>query len=431
MSRSRKKKRKVNKKKLSIFIIIVLVLITAIFFAYYKINKDKQTELNQEKLKQDIISHYNTYVMTNKESDIYILNNKKYIKSGKIGINQELTLNTKDITYEDEYLKINTFEEEYYVYYKDLDIIEELTQDYSDRYKKYIVFNKNIVTKDKTNFYDEEDNLIYTFNKSFDLPIIINKKDTYGVEFNNRLLYVKEEDVLKTKDNNNTENKNTSGIAVLNYHFFFDTNKSGDAAKCNQTICLSTSNLKKHIDYIKNNNIFTPTMEELEMYIDGYIQLPKSVVLTIDDGWRADIGSNIMAENNLNATVFLMSKDYDPFAYKNEYVEVHSHGHDLHRVGVCPGGQGGAIKCLEKTKLLEDLKKSQDKLFGTTVFCYPFYEYNDYSIEVLKEAGYTLAFGGYGEAGNYKVKPGINKYKLPRYVIYSWTTASDLASYIN
>ena len=71
------------------------------------------------------------------------------------------------------------------------------------------------------------------------------------------------------------------------------------------------------------------------------------------------------------------------------------------------------------------------KLNNTTYFCYPFYEYNDYSIEVLKEAGFTMAFGGYGEAGNYKVKPGINKFKLPRYVIYNYTTASTLASYIN
>ena len=41
-----------------------------------------------------------------------------------------------------------------------------------------------------------------------------------------------------------------------------------------------------------------------------------------------------------------------------------------------------------------------------------------------------MAFGGYGEGGNYKVKPGINKFKLPRYVIYNYTTASNLASYI-
>ena len=44
-------------------------------------------------------------------------------------------------------------------------------------------------------------------------------------------------------------------------------------------------------------------MKELEMYIDGEIQLPKSVVLTIDDGWRADMGSNIMAEYGLSVVL--------------------------------------------------------------------------------------------------------------------------------
>ena len=427
---SRKKRKTKNKKKKLIFLILILTLVIIIAAACYKINYNRVQELKQNALKQDIIGHYNEYVMTNSNANIYKLNKNEYIKVGKIAKNEELTLETKEITYEDEYLKITTFEEEYYIHYKELDIIEELSAN-STRYKKYIPFNKNIITKDTTNFYDEKGNLIYTFTKSFNMPIIINKKETYGVEFNNRLLYVKEEDVLETKENKNTEFKNTSGIAVLNYHFFFDTSIAGDAAKCNQTICLSTTNLKKHLDYIKNNNIFTPNMAELEMYIDGYIQLPKSVVLTIDDGWRADKGSNIMSEYGLNSTVFLMSKHYNPDSYKTEYTEVHSHGHDLHNQGVCPGGQGGAIKCLDKNKLLEDLKASQDKLYGTTVFCYPFYEYNNYSIEVLKEAGYTMAFGGYGEAGNLKVKPGINKYKLPRYVIYSYTTVNNIASYIN
>lgn len=126
-----------------------------------------------------------------------------------------------------------------------------------------------------------------------------------------------------------------------------------------------------------------------------------------------------------------MSKYYDPNNYQNEYIEVHSHGYDIHEGGVCPGGQGGAIKCLEKTKLLADLNASREKLNNTTYFCYPFYEYNDYSIKMLKESGFTMAFGGPGEGGNYRVKPGINKYKLPRYIIYNNTTANNIANYIN
>ena len=426
---SRKRRKRINKKKIIVFIIIVLILITSIALICYKLNKDRITEIKQNNLKQDIISHYNKYVVTNKESTIYKLNQDKYTKVGTIAKEEELTLDKIDITYQDEYLKITSFEEEYYIHYKDIDSIKELsTKD--TRYKKYIPFNKNIITKDVTNFYNEDGSLIYSLPKSFELPIIINKQDIYGVEYNNKLLYVKKDDVEKIKDNNNTDKTNTKGIAVLNYHFFYDTSIDGDAAKCNQSICLSTTNLKKHLEYINNNNIFTPTMKELEMYIDGYIQLPKSVVLTIDDGWRAAVGSEVMTEYKINATVFLMSKYYDPKKYKNEYIEVHSHGYDIHNPGVCPGGQGGAIKCLEKSKLLEDLKNSQDKLDGTTVFCYPFYEYNDYSIEVLKEAGFTMAFGGYGEDGKYRVSPGINKYKLPRYIIYSSTSVNNIKQYI-
>lgn len=427
---SRSKKRKVSNKKNSIFSVITLIIIVLIVLVCYKVNSNRQKELDKEKLQQDILSHYNEYVITNKETDIYTLTNSEYQKSGKVGKGEELTLDTKDITYEDEYLRIKTFESEYYIYYKDIDIIEDI-KTLDNRYKQYIIFNKNIITKNITNFYDEEDNLIYTLNKSFNLPIIINKENVFGVEFNNRLVYIKKEDVSEVVDSKNTELDNTSGIAVLNYHFFYDDSKQSEINDCNQIICLSTTNLKKQLDYITNNHIFTPTMKELEMYIDGYLRLPKSVVLTIDDGWRADIGSNIMADYKLNATVFLMSADYDPNPYRNDFVEVHSHGHALHKAGVCPGGQGGAIKCLEKSKLLEDLSASRKKLDNTTVFCYPFYEYNNYSIEVLKEAGFTMAFGGYREDGKYKVSPGINKYKLPRYIVYNNTTTSTLASYIN
>jgi len=429
--RNKKRKGKKNKRKLVLIVstLILLIIISIIAIIAYKKNEEEKIRLSQEQKQQEISSHYNNYVVTNKETDLYKLNDKKYEKVGKIGNEQELTLEVQKITYQSKYLKISSFEEDYYIYYKDVDTIEELSE-HNQRYKKYIVFNKNVITKDITNFYDEDKNLIYMLPETFDLPIIVNKKDIYGVEFNNRLMYIKKEDVREIKNNSNTTKSNTKGIAVLNYHFFYDTSISGDAAKCNQSICLSTINLKKHLEYINNNNIFTPSMEELEMYIDGYIQLPKSVVLTIDDGWRAAVGTEVMTEHKINATVFLMSKYYDPKKYRNEYIEVHSHGYDIHNPGICPGGQGGAIKCLEKSKLLEDLKASQDKLDGTTIFCYPFYEYNNYSIKVLKEAGFTMAFGGYGEGGKYRVSPGINKYKLPRYVIYNNTSVDSIKRYI-
>lgn len=416
--------------KVLLLIIAVLIVLSILFGLYLKykniITVEQQKQEENKNIAIDIERHYNQYVKTNKLSTLYIRLGNLYIPNGKIQSDEYLLLESKNtINYSDEYFKISNLGKDYFIYYKDVDKTDNLAK-YSDRYKNYIAFNQNVVTKNNVTFYDEFDKVIYQFNNSFDLPIYIKKNNKYGVEYNNRLLYVKSDDVLKVYEHNNGDKRNTPSIAVLNYHFFYNDGDNG----CNQSICLSTSNLEKHLQYIKNNNIFTPNMRELEMYIDGELQLPKSVVLTIDDGWRADYGSKVISKYNLNATVFLMSAYYDKNAYEDEYIEVHSHGHDIHNPGICPGGQGGAIKCMKKEKLLADLKKSREKLNNTTVFCYPFYEYNDYSISVLKEAGFTMAFGGTLEDGKRKVTIGSNKFKLPRYVIYNSTTDKDIASYI-
>lgn len=426
-----RKKQKKNKFKIIFVIILSLLLIGVLLGTMlygYKIHQFEQIKERQEQKQMEIVSHYNKYVKTNKEVDIYKMENNKYIKSGKIGLNQELILEDKNITYKDEYFKISSFDEEYYIYYKDIDIIDNL-KEIGLRYKKYLPYNKNIVTKEITNFYDSDNNLVYTFNKSFSLPIIINKKDIYGIEFNNRLLFVKEDDVKEIVDKHNTNFVNTSGIAVLNYHFFYDETKLSERNDCNQIICHSKSGVKKHFEYIKNNNIFTPTMKEFEMYLNKEINLPRSVLITIDDGWRTQIVENLLNEYELNGTIFLITSWFKEIDWLNnsEYIEYHSHGDNLHNQGICPGGQGGAIKCLDKTKLLNDLLLSREKLAGTTAFCYPFYEYNSYSINVLKEAGFTVAFAG----GFKKATPNTDKYQVPRYVMYDYTTVNDLASYIN
>ena len=79
-------------------------------------------------------------------------------------------------------------------------IKEDAIDEIDNRYKNYIVFNENIVTNNKTNFYNEAGNLLYTINNSYDLPIIIKDNDRYGVEFINRLVYVNKNDVKKNKN---------------------------------------------------------------------------------------------------------------------------------------------------------------------------------------------------------------------------------------
>lgn len=426
----KERNKKVKNKTFPLMItLIALIVIGTLGYYMYTQNEIKKEELKEKKHYEDILSHYNKTVITNKEVKLYQKKDNEYISVGTVKSNELLSLVEKELTYQDDYLEVSTFDNNYYINYQDVTKFYEDESPVNDRYKKYLPFNKNIITKELTNFYDEEGTLVYKLNKSYNLPIIIKDKDKYGVELNNKLLYVKQEDVADLKDNKNTGKSNTPSIAVLNYHFFYDEKDSKAVKECNQIICHSKSLFKTHLEFIKNNNIFTPTMKEFEQYLNGQIRLPKSVLITIDDGWRMQDGIDLLEEYKVNATVFLITswfKNEIKFLNDYKYVEFHSHGDNLHTPGACPGGQGGPIKCLNKTKLLEDLALSRKKLNNTTYFCYPFYEYNNYSIGVLKEAGFTLSFAG----GFRRAKSTDNRYALPRYVIYNNTTANQLKNYI-
>jgi len=387
-------------------------------------DKEKVVEVEKEMI--DVSKYYNNYVITNEVIDIYEKREHEMVSIGSIGSGVELVLDG----IVDEYFKLSGFDNEYYINYNYLDKIDSLTTS-DNRYEKYIPFGEKIITNDVTNFYDNNNNLIYKFDKSFSLVILIKEDDRYGVIYNDKLLYINSEDVSDVIKDSSVGGENTKGIGVLNYHFFYDDGIDGESTKCNQIICASLSQFKSHLDYFKDNNFFTPTMNELEMYIDGKIQLPKSVVITIDDGWRAKLGIDMLTEYKLNAVMFLVTSWYDPKDYRTDYVEVHSHTHDMHNNGDCPTGQGGGIQCLSEEFILNDLKTSSEKLGGSKVLCYPYYEYNDYSISMLKKAGYTMAFAGESYNSDNLVKVGSDKYTLPRFVVVNYTTMSDLENYLN
>lgn len=418
-------KKKTNKIKCRLIVLFCIILVILVLLLMYYINKnhiEKEKLIKEQHLIEEITSHYNNIVKTSENANIY--NSEGEVIA--IFNNVELSLEEINIDKDTKYFKIKDFEDAY-IKYEDTTIIDKLTI-YSDRYKKYVIFNENIVTNDKTKFYDEEDNVIYEFNKSFDLPIIIKEDYKYGVEFNNRLLYVKDEDVKEVNYNNNTEISNANGIAVLNYHAFYDETNAEEKAACPTVICHSKAQFKTHLDYIKENNILTLKANEVEMYIDGKLQLPKSVYITIDDGVKSEYAVDMLTEYEMYGTIFLVTSWADEsIFYKTEFIELHSHTHNLHSVGICSGGQGSGLKCLDRETILNDLKQSREDLGGSTVFCFPFYEYNNYAINLVKEAGFTMAF--VGEYGDMLVKVGMNKFTLPRFVITTYTTMYDIDNY--
>lgn len=407
--------------KKKIYILVIIIILIILLNIYFFIAK------KEEKIK-DYSGYHSDTVVTKRDSKIYKYNDNSYNEIGIVYKGTKLLLEKiEDIS--NEYFKIRDLGGEYYIKYSDIEKEQEYYKNDS-RYKNYIIFNKNIITTEETTFY-KDDNKIYTIKESFNLPIIISDNDRYYVEYNDMLLYIMKDNIKEIIDSYNTDEENTNGVPILNYHFVYKTEEE----TCDQVICHPEKQFRTHLSYIKDNNYFTPTMKELEMYIDGKIRLPKSVVITIDDGRNVNIAIKIIEEYKLNATAFIVTSRFDieNDFIKSEFVELQSHSHALHDVGTCPPGhgQGGGLTCLSDEEILNDLKRSREVLNGVTAFCYPFYEYNSHSIELLKEAGFTMAFAGEYAGGNTKAIVGIDKFRIPRWVIVTYTTMEKFESYVS
>ena len=401
-----------KKKVLILAILLIIISGLVVGFLIYKKDKDLK-KLEQEKLEyiENIKKNYSKYVITNKETNLYD-SNKKVI--GKINKDIKIELKEKNIENEkDDYFELQLFDG-YYVFYNDVKPIEGIDEKDS-YYKNYIVFNENCVTSDKTVFYDDKFNFMYEVSFGVDLPIYIKEDEFYGVEFNDELVYLKKDEVT-VKENHNTDLKNAESIPVLLYHFFHTHNNYEDWVT---VISLRIDKFENQLKYLKDNDFMTLKMKDLEMYIKGKVQIQeKSVVITIDDGDQTvyDLAYPIIEKYGVNATVFaITSWNENVLDNQTEYVEIHSHTHDMHTTGKCQGGQGGLFKCVDYDEGLADLKKSREVLNESTYLAYPFGEYTDLSIKLLKDAGFTMALTT--EWRNAKV--GDDIYEVPRIYIYN------------
>lgn len=412
-----------NKKTyLVIIVILILVIIISLgsFFFYQKQNElEKQKQRKEEKeLVEEIKSHYNKYVTVTSDSKLYKKQKNKYVEAGNISKDKNITLEDTKITKNTKYFKIEGMD--FYIEYKKVKKID--SYQIETRYKNYIPFNENIVTNDTINLY-QQDKLVMTINKSLDIPIIIKNESGYNIEFNNELYFIKNEDIKTTYQKENSNSEKATSVPVTVYHFIY---LNGDNS-CNEIICHSENQIREQFNYLNQNNYFTLTTNEILLFIEGKINLPKnSVLVTIDDGARATNFIPLLEEYKINATLFLICSWYDKNTLKSDYLELASHTTNLHTPGKCSGGQGSPLKCGDKTELLNDLRISREYLDGTEAFCFPFYEYNDYAIEVVKEAGFKMAFIG----GMKKVTPGIDPYKIPRITINKNTTLNEYINYI-
>lgn len=416
-----KKKRKKGKRKLKkwVYVILIVFLLSILFGVYYFYNEHekslKKEKEQQEKAKLDEIkSHFNEVVKTSKDTPIYQKEDNKFTEVGSVYQDVTLLLSSDDIKLDTKYFQIK--DSDYYIPYDSV-IKSDMEEKIDERYKKYIPFNENIVTKDKFTLY-QEDTPQYSFNSSMEFPIIINNyENKYYIEYNNKLLNIKKEDVEKTVKANNTTKKNQSRITTFAYHRVYDTNE-----KCTDSyICIKKSAFDEEMKYLADNNYMTLTLTELYMYLKGSLQVEKAVVLTFDDGYLITSAIDVLEKYGLNGTAFVISAWFDDLSvFKSDNLEVQSHTHSMHKNYVCPGGnQGGKMLCASEKDIKDDLQKSIEKL-GTDpiALAFPFYDYNDKAIKVLKEVGFKMSFIGRGGVLGRATPKVTDPYKVPRLTVY-------------
>lgn len=408
--------------------VFCLVLLIVCIFVMVHLNDARNIALQEARKKdeatliKEISSTYSQYVKLKGESILYKKDGKSYVDALRVNIENDKSYSLDETKIDKDTKYFHIKELDLYVRYQDVIGVENL-QEKDLRYKNYIPFNENVVTKEKVGLYQNNE-LIYELYFSLDTPIIVKDKAGYYIEYNEELYFVMSEDVSSVYAKENTTLTESTSIPVTVYHFIY---LEGDNT-CGESICHSEKQIRSHFNYLRENNFFTLNTTELGKFIDGEIRLPeKSILVTIDDGARAWNFVPLLEEYKVNATLFLISSWYDTKQFESSYMEIASHTDNLHTPGVCPGGQGSPLKCANKESLLADLKTSREKLNGTKALCFPFYEYNDYAISVVEEAGFEMAFIG----GNRNVTRGINKFKIPRVPLTGSTTLAQYANYIN
>lgn len=422
---------KINFKVISM-VVLIGVIITILCGAYIItdlktreeqaadiINKRQELTAREEKL-AGIKNNYNSVVKVLDKATIYRKDNDNYIEAGFINKDTIIELEPlENLSLENEYFKL--LDTDYYLSYHD---VEKTDTPNDKRYLNYLAFPLEITTGNNTIFYDQNGNDLFSLNDPITAKVIINNENYYGINLFSNLVYVKKENVVTTTE---LEDSNIDLVAkelpAILYHFIY---LNGDSS-CGETICHSEEQIDSHFKFLHDNNVFTLTTTEVLSFIKEEIRLPKkSILITIDDGARAENFIPFLEKYQLNATLFLVSSWYPVSKFSSPYLEIASHTHDMHTTGVCKTGQGGGINCLDEDIVLTDLKNSRETLNNTKAFCFPFFEYSDYSINLVKKAGFAMAFIG----GGTKIKPGIDPYKIPRYTFFNNTSVDYLKSLI-
>lgn len=276
---------------------------------------------------------------------------------------------------------------------------------------------KDSKENDLTSNVKIENNIDITKSGEYEVKYFIN-----GIE-KTRKVIVKEASLLLNGE------KSSNSLAVLMYHYFYDESKGETGKNANW---MEISKFEDQLNYLKENNYYYPTWQEVADFVDGKIDLPKrSIVITMDDGHKSvyNLAIPLLDKYNIPATAFIITKKFDTNKlekYKDSTINFESHTNNMHRGGGNIG-HGGIFPALSLEEGITDLKTSIDKLGGNSgALAYPYGDCTKRTKQAAEQAGFKVAF----TTVNKKIKPGMDKYELPRVRMYKEITLNGFVNSI-
>lgn len=208
------------------------------------------------------------------------------------------------------------------------------------------------------------------------------------------------------RTSNNPGRGNPRAVRVLMYHRIVDDNLlNGDPWS------ISVSQFRRQMEHLDRLGCTAITPDDYRLYLEGELNLPKKpVVLTFDGGYR-DVYSNafpVLKEYGMRAIVFVLA---DQSKRNNEGDRGNGCSEsqlldptqilELHRSGFEIGSHTLThrdLTRLPRDEAWEEISRSRmllEILLNAPVrsFSYPFGRVNEETKHMVREAGYTHAFG--------------------------------------
>ncbi len=233
-------------------------------------------------------------------------------------------------------------------------------------------------------------------------------------------------------------------VPVLMYHHMLS--KTDQSCYATNDIVTFKEDFEQQLQWLKNEGYQSVSPDQLiAWFYDGAPLPEKSVMLTFDDGYMSNYiyAYPLLKQYGFSAVIFSVTGKISeqPVAFQANQVNMldaasmlaggdvfyyASHTHDLHTLH----GKHSALVDAPASTVQADLTQSLQALTaypsaGTEIFSYPYGNYSDAVIDVLKQNGIRLAF----RATKGKLTRESDPYALPRYPVSYKVSFKTFQSY--